>query len=82
LADERISEGDNTRAIRHLSRALEKQYSEYYFYHKMAIANQYPGDMDAVEESLVRARRYARGSEKARFAGKLKALETIAITSN
>ena len=48
----------------------------------MAIANQYPGDMDAVEESLVRVRRYARGSEKARFAEKLKALETIAITSN
>jgi hypothetical protein len=48
----------------------------------MAIANQYPGDMDAVEESLVRARRYARGSEKARFAGKFKALKKIAITSN
>jgi hypothetical protein len=48
----------------------------------MAIANQYLGDMGAVEESLARARRYARGSEKARFAVKLKALEAIAITSN
>ena len=48
----------------------------------MAIANQYLGDMGAVEESLARARRYARGSEKACFAGKLKTLETIAITSD
>ena len=48
----------------------------------MAIANQYLGDMAALEEGLARARRYARGSEKACFAGKLKTLETIAITSN
>lgn len=82
LADERISEGDYTRAIRHLRRALEQKHNEHYFYHQMAIANQHLGDMDAVEENLGRARRYARGSEKARFAGKLKALEAIAITSN
>ena len=48
----------------------------------MAIANQYLRDMGAVEESLARARRYARGSEKACFVGKLRALETRAITSN
>jgi len=48
----------------------------------MAIANQYLGDMAALEEGLARARRYARGSEKACFVGKLRALETRAITSN
>jgi tetratricopeptide (TPR) repeat protein len=82
LADERISEGEYTRAIRHLRTALEQKHNEHYFYHQMAIANQHLGDMDAVEENLGRARRYARGSEKARFAGKLQALEAIAITSN
>jgi hypothetical protein len=48
----------------------------------MAIANQYLGDMAAVEEGLARAERYVRGSEKACFVGKLRALETRAITSN
>ena len=48
----------------------------------MAIANQYLGDMAAVEEGLARAGRYVRDSEKACFVGKLRALETKAITSN
>lgn len=82
LADDRISEGDYTRAIRHLRRALEQKHNEHYFYHQLAIANQHLGNMDAVVENLGRARRYARGSEKARFSGKLRALEAIAITSN
>lgn len=81
-ADDRLSAGECDKAITHLRIALEQKHNEYYFYHQMAIANQHVGDADAAEENIGRARRYARGSEKARFSGKLKALEALAITGN
>ena len=65
--------------MNHLQEALAHKRNEHFFYHQLAIVNQQLGDSEAVIENLNRARRYARGSEKTRFAGKLKALEEIAV---
>ncbi|PCI74807.1 MAG: hypothetical protein COB20_14420 [SAR86 cluster bacterium] len=81
LAEGSISAGDYQDAMDHLQEAVGHKRNEHFFYHQLAIVNQQMGDREAVIENLNRARRYARGSEKARFAGKLKALEEIAVLS-
>jgi hypothetical protein len=63
----------------HLQTAIAHKHNEQFFYHQLAIVNQQLGDREAVIENLIRARRYARGSEKARFSGKLKTLEEFAV---
>ncbi len=82
LADDNIAEGEYDKAIGHLEKALSQKHNEQYFYHQMAVVNQQLGDMDSVIENLDRARRFARGNDKARFAGKLRALEEISLTRN
>lgn len=79
LAEGSIAEGDLQDAKDHLQEAVEHKPNEHFFYHQLAIVSQQMGDREAVIENLNRARRYARGSEKTRFAGKLKALEEIAV---
>lgn len=81
LAEDSIAAGDLDDAMEHLQEAVEHKRNEHFFYHQLAIVNQRLGDRGAVIENLNRARRYARGSEKSRFAGKLKALEEIAVLS-
>lgn len=81
LAEGSIAAGDFEDAIDHLEDAVAHKRNEHFFYHQLAIVNQQLGDREAVIENLNRARRYARGSEKTRFAGKLKALEEIAVLS-
>lgn len=82
LADSSLDTGDYEQAISQLRAALDRKNNEHYFYHQLAIANQQLGDMDAVVENLSRARRYARGTEKLRFAGKLRALEAVLTGNN
>lgn len=77
LADSALEAGEYEQAVSQLEEALSKKRNEHYFYHQLAIVNLQLGDMDAVVENLTSARRYARGSEKARFSGKLKALEAV-----
>ena len=79
LAEGSIASGDFQDAIVHLQSAVEHKPNEHFFYHQLAIVNQQMGDREAVIENLNRARRYARGTEKTRFAGKLKALAEIAV---
>lgn len=79
LAEGSIATGDLQDAMDHLQEAVEHKPNEHFFYHQLAVVNQQMGDREAVIENLNRARRYARGSEKTRFAGKLKALEEIAV---
>ena len=79
LAEGSVAAGNFLDAIDHLQDALEHKPNEHFFYHQLAIVNQQIGDREAVIENLNRARRYARGTEKTRFAGKLKALEEIAV---
>lgn len=81
LAEDSIAAGELDDAMEHLQEAVAYKRNEHFFYHQLAIVNQQLGDREAVIENLDRARRYARGSEKARFAGKLKALEEIAVLS-
>ncbi|MBL4581794.1 MAG: tetratricopeptide repeat protein [Gammaproteobacteria bacterium] len=81
LAESSIAAGDLDDALDHLQEAVARKRNEHFFYHQLAIVNQQMGDREAVIENLNRARRYARGSEKIRFAGKLKALEEIAVLS-
>lgn len=82
LADSSIETGEYEQAISQLRAAVSKKQNEHYFYHQLAIVNQQLGDMDAVVENLTNARRYARGSEKVRFSGKLKALEAVLAGNN
>ncbi|MBL4572633.1 MAG: hypothetical protein JKY86_06130 [Gammaproteobacteria bacterium] len=79
MAESSIAAGDLDDALDHLQEAIVYKRNEHFFYHQLAIVNQQMGDGEAVIENLNRARRYARGSEKIRFAGKLKALEGIAV---
>lgn len=79
LAEGSIATGDFQDAMDHLQEAIAQKHNEHFFYHQLAIVNQQLGDREAVIENLSRARRYARGSEKTRFSGKLKALEEIAV---
>lgn len=81
LAEGSIAAGDFQDAIEHLQEAVAHKRNEHFFYHQLAIVNQQLGDREAVIENLNRARRYARGTEKSRFSGKLKALEEIAVLS-
>lgn len=78
LAENSIAAGEYSDAVAHLEEAVANKRNEHFFYHQLAIVNQQLGDRDAVVENLDRARRYARGSDKTRFAGKLKALEELA----
>ncbi|PCJ27979.1 MAG: hypothetical protein COA96_02105 [SAR86 cluster bacterium] len=82
LADASMAEGNYGLAINQLQAAVSKKQNEHYFYHQLAIAHQQLGDMDAVIEDLTKARSYARGSEKARFSGKVRALQAILTGSN
>lgn len=82
LADSSMEMGEYEQAISQLEEALSRKQNEHYFYHQLAIVNQQLGDMDAVVENLIRARRHARGSEKVRFSGKLKALEAVLAGNN
>lgn len=82
LADSSMETGEYEQAISQLEEALSRKQNEHYFYHQLAMVNQQLGDMDAVIENLTRARRYARGSEKVRFSGKLKALEAVLAGNN
>lgn len=79
LAESSIATGDFQDAMEHLQEAVAYKRNEHFFYHQLAVVNQQLGDREAVIENLNRARRYARGSEKTRFAGKLRALEEIAV---
>lgn len=79
LAEGSIAAGELQDAMHHLQEAVANKRNEHFFYHQLAIVSQQLGDRDAVIENLNRARRYARGSEKTRFAGKLKALGKIAV---
>jgi|FLOH01.1.fsa_nt_gi tetratricopeptide (TPR) repeat protein len=76
-AEVSIDAGEYEQAIIQLQAAVARKPNEHYFYHQLAVANQQLGNMDAVVENLVKARRYARGTEKARFSGKVKALEAV-----
>lgn len=77
LAEESLAAGELESALDHLETAVEHKHNEQYFYHQLAQVNQQLGDRESVLENLNRARRYARGSEKVRFAGKLQALEAL-----
>jgi len=77
LAEEKLDEGEYEQAIVHLEDAVARKHNELHFYHELAIAHQKLGNDDAVKENLVNARRYARGTEKVRFSGKLKALQAL-----
>lgn len=77
LAESSIADGDLKQAMAHLEEAVAQKRNEHFFYHQLAIVNQQLGDRDSVLENLDRARRYARGTEKIRFAGKLEALAAL-----
>lgn len=77
LAEESLAAGELENALDHLQTAVEHKHNEHFFYHQLAQVNQQLGDRESVLENLNRARRYARGSEKVRFAGKLQALEEL-----
>jgi len=77
-----IDKGEYEQAIIQLQAAVARKPNEHYFYHQLAVANQQLGNMDAVIENLINARRYARGTEKARFSGKVKALEAVLAGNN
>ncbi|MEX0618333.1 MAG: tetratricopeptide repeat protein [Pseudohongiellaceae bacterium] len=77
LAEARLAEGDYQRARTHLEDAVSRKHNEFAFHHELAIINQKLGHTDQVIENLTHARRHARGAERARFSGKLKALQEI-----
>lgn len=77
LAEESLTGGNYAQAIVHLGNAVARKHNEQHFYHKLAIAHQKLGNDDEVVENLSFARRHARGAEKVRFAGKLKALQEM-----
>lgn len=70
LEDQKILE-----AIDHFAMAIELKHNEHFFYRAMAEAKVKIGDYDAVEENLKNARIYAKGPEKSRYSGKMKAFE-------
>ncbi len=77
LAEQAIAEGDLRQARRYYENALDRKHNEQHFYHQLAIIHQALGDTEAVLENLRKARRYARGEEKSKFANKLSALERL-----
>jgi len=77
LAEQDFDSGDLEAAREHLLNALERKHNEHNFYHRLAVIAQQQHDYDAVLEYLDRARRFARGEDKARFAGKLEALREV-----
>lgn len=79
LAEASASAGDYAQAIVHLQDAVARKHNEHLFYHELAIAYQKLGDDAAVVENLTHARRVAKGPEKARFSGKLRALQELVV---
>ncbi len=77
LAEEDFDEGRLDSAKQHLLDALERKHNEHNFYHRLAIIAERQGDYDAVFEHLNKARLYARGTERNRFAGKIAALRDL-----
>lgn len=77
LAEQDFYNGDMDAAREHLLDALERKHNEHNFYHRLAIIALELNDYEAVLDYLDQARRYARGSDKDRFAGKIAALEDI-----
>lgn len=75
LADIDLRSGEFAAAIAHLEDAVARKHNEQLFYHELAIAHQQLGNEQAVIDNLTKARRYARGQEKARFSGKLQAFQ-------
>lgn len=75
LADIDLRSGEFAAAIVHLEDAVARKHNEQIFYHELAIAYQQLGNEQAVIDNLTKARRYARGLEKARFSGKLQAFQ-------
>lgn len=77
LAQEKLNGGDYEQAIVHLEDAVARKHNELHFYHELAIAHQQLGNDEEVIENLTSARRHARGAERIRFSGKLKALQEL-----
>ncbi len=77
LAEIDLRSGAFTQAITHLEDAVARKHNEQIFYHELAIAHQHLGNDTAVIDNLAKARRYARGQEKARYSGKLKAFQEL-----
>lgn len=77
LAQEKLNGGDYEQAIVHLEDAVARKHNELHFYHELAIAHQQLGNDEEVIENLTSARRHARGAERVRFSGKLKALQEL-----
>jgi len=82
LADSSMAEGEFEQAIAYLETAISKKHNEHYFYHQLAMAHQSLGHTEEIVEYLSLARRHARGTEKVRFAGKVKALEELFAANN
>lgn len=77
LAEQDYFNGDMDAAREHLLDALERKHNEHNFYHRLAIIALELNDYEAVLQYLDRARRYARGEDRSRFAGKIEALQDI-----
>jgi len=77
LAEQAMASGDLDQALSLYQEALERKHNEQHFYHQLAIIFQALGDDEEVMANLREARRYARGEDRARFAGKLRALEEL-----
>ena len=75
--EEELEAGNYLQAREKFEEALDRKHNEQHFYHQLAIISQKLGDIDGVVENLQSARRYAKGGEKARFANKLQALESL-----
>lgn len=77
LAEEDFDNGNLDAAREHLLDAVERKHNESNFYHRLAIIAIQQNDTDAVLDYLNKARRYARGAEQTRFAGKIAALQDL-----
>lgn len=77
MAERDFEAGDLDSARQHLLDALDRKHNEQNFYHRLAIIALQQGDYEAVMQYLGRAQRFARGEDKARFAGKIAALEDL-----
>jgi len=77
LAEEDFEAGRFEEAREHLLDALERKHNEHNFYHRLAIIAIQDGDYAEVLKYLNDARRYARGTERSRFAGKIAALQDL-----
>jgi Flp pilus assembly protein TadD len=79
LAEADFEENRLYQARQHIKQAIELKHNEQHFYHRLAIIAQRLGDEESMFENLELARRYARGQDRAIFAGKLRALEEIQL---